>query len=273
MPLAAEVDDARQHVQPLLQVEPDEDTPPELHVVDTTQDVAGLGQAAWLLDRLLQRVLALEHLQLGDDERRTPPPSCGERRTFPGPATGPRRRDGSPGGQPERRGRQEGRERQDRRPGPDDVESLRALDLRLPIRGRRARLPLQRGAVDRNGADDPEPDPREEGRHARAAEPEARCGAIEGRQGEAQESRRREDGGDQHSQPQDQGLAELKLCPVVERLRGRPQPVVDHELHAGQQAGEEYSRQVEGGRGRHRLVPFHSVVSWPFIVLSLAIFR
>lgn len=56
-------------VQPLLPVEFDQDAPPELYIVDVAQDVARLGQAAQLLDCLLQRVLPLQRLQLGDDER------------------------------------------------------------------------------------------------------------------------------------------------------------------------------------------------------------
>jgi hypothetical protein len=39
-------------------------------VVDVGEQVAGLGQAAELLDRLLEGVLAPQALQLGDEHRR-----------------------------------------------------------------------------------------------------------------------------------------------------------------------------------------------------------
>ena len=55
--------------QALLFVEPDQDAAPELTVVDIREDVARLGQAAQLLDGLLQGIVPLEGLQLGDDQR------------------------------------------------------------------------------------------------------------------------------------------------------------------------------------------------------------
>ena len=57
-------------------------------------------------------------------------------------------------GQLECHGSQEERKCQDRRPDPNNMEPLRAIDLRLPILGWRAGLPGERGTVDRDGADE-----------------------------------------------------------------------------------------------------------------------
>jgi hypothetical protein len=56
-------------MQALLFVEPDQDAAPEWTVVDIREDVARLGQPTQLLDGLLQRIVPLEGLQLGDDQR------------------------------------------------------------------------------------------------------------------------------------------------------------------------------------------------------------
>ena len=81
-------------------------------------------------------------------------------------------------GQLECHGSQEARKGQDRCPDPNNMEPLRAVDLRLPIRGWRAELPGERGTVDRDGADDPDQDPGEHGEHSRAPEPKAGRGTI-----------------------------------------------------------------------------------------------
>src|SRR5437588_12886695 len=76
-------------------------------------------------------------------------------------------------GQLECHGSQEERKCQDRHPDPNNMEALRVVDLRLPILGWRARLPGERGTVDRDGANDPDHDPGEYGNHSRAPEPKA----------------------------------------------------------------------------------------------------
>ena len=63
------------------------------------------------------------------------------------------------------------------------MESLRVIDLRFPILWWRVRLPDERSAVDRDGADDPDQDPDEDGEHSRAPEPKARIDPIEKRYG------------------------------------------------------------------------------------------
>src|SRR6516164_4201220 len=86
-------------------------------------------------------------------------------------------------GQLECHGSQEARKCQDRRPDPNDMQALSAVDLLLPIRGWRAELPCERGAVDRDGADDSDPDPDEQGNHSRAPEHKVGRGTVENRQG------------------------------------------------------------------------------------------
>ena len=71
----------------------------------------------------------------------------------------------------------------DERPFATRLESLRVVDLRLPIPGWRAGLPGERGAVDRDGADDPDHDPGEYGEHCRTPKPKAGCATIENREG------------------------------------------------------------------------------------------
>jgi hypothetical protein len=54
-------------MQPLLAIEAREHPSTELLVVDVREQVAGLGDSAKLLDRLLEPVLATKVLELGDD--------------------------------------------------------------------------------------------------------------------------------------------------------------------------------------------------------------
>src|SRR5438105_6231074 len=78
---------------------------------------------------------------------------------------------GSLNGQLECHGSQEERKCQDRRPDPNNMEPLRAIDQLLPILWWRAELPVDRGTVDRDGADDPDQDPGAHGEHRRTPTP------------------------------------------------------------------------------------------------------
>jgi len=68
--LPAKGDGMGQGVQAFLFLQPDQHAAAELHIVEIAQDVACFRQTPQLLDRSLQRVLPLERLQLGDDQRR-----------------------------------------------------------------------------------------------------------------------------------------------------------------------------------------------------------
>ncbi len=78
-------------------------------------------------------------------------------------------------------GSQEERKCQDRRPDPNNMEPLRAIDLPLPILGWRAGLPGERGTVDRDGADNPDHDPGEYVDASRTPKPKARCAILQNR--------------------------------------------------------------------------------------------